>query len=85
MPETVSIQTADKAAFNIESLHRTIAEVNEVILGKPLQINLAMSCILARGHLLIEDLPGMGKTTLAHTLAKVLGLDFARIQFTSDR
>jgi len=84
MPETVSIQTADKAAFNTESLHQTIAEVNKVILGKPLQINLAMSCILARGHLLIEDLPGMGKTTLAHTLAKVLGLDFARIQFTSD-
>jgi len=84
MPETVSINTADKTNDNLESLHLTIAEVNKVLLGKSSQVKLAMSCILARGHLLIEDLPGMGKTTLAHTLAKVLGLEFARIQFTSD-
>jgi len=58
--------------------------LNKIILGKPEQIKLAMVCLLAKGHLLIEDLPGMGKTTLAHALAKVLGLDFQRIQFTSD-
>ena len=55
-----------------------------IILGKERQIRLALACILARGHLLIEDLPGMGKTTLAHTLAQVLGLEFRRVQFTSD-
>ena len=58
--------------------------LNQVILGKEPQIKLALACILARGHLLIEDLPGMGKTTLAHALARVLGLDFRRVQFTSD-
>lgn len=61
-----------------------IAKTSEVILGKEQQIKLALACILARGHLLIEDLPGMGKTTLAHTLAQVLGLSFGRTQFTSD-
>ncbi len=61
-----------------------IAKASEVILGKEQQIKLALACILARGHLLIEDLPGMGKTTLAHTLAQVLGLQFQRLQFTSD-
>jgi MoxR-like ATPase len=55
-----------------------------IILGKERQIRLALACLLARGHLLIEDLPGVGKTTLAHTLARLLGLDFQRIQFTSD-
>ncbi|MDI1308388.1 MAG: MoxR family ATPase [Methylotenera sp.] len=61
-----------------------IAKTSEVILGKQQQIKLALACILAKGHLLIEDLPGMGKTTLAHTLAQVLGLQFQRVQFTSD-
>jgi MoxR-like ATPase len=61
-----------------------IAATSQVILGKEHQIKLSLACILARGHLLIEDLPGMGKTTLAHTLAQVLGLDFRRVQFTSD-
>ncbi len=61
-----------------------ITSLNRVILGKEPQIKLALACILARGHLLIEDLPGMGKTTLAHALARVLGLDFRRVQFTSD-
>ncbi len=55
-----------------------------VILGKEEQIRLAVCCLLARGHLLIEDIPGVGKTTLAHTLAMLLGLKFQRIQFTSD-
>ncbi|MCP4271134.1 MAG: AAA domain-containing protein, partial [Gammaproteobacteria bacterium] len=78
------ISAAEKSKENFSLLQQTIAEINKVILGKTTQVNLAICCILARGHLLIEDLPGMGKTTLAHTLAKVLGLDFARIQFTSD-
>lgn len=55
-----------------------------VILGKDHELRLALACLLARGHLLIEDLPGVGKTTLAHLLARLLGLDYARIQFTSD-
>jgi MoxR-like ATPase len=61
-----------------------IALAGEVILGKERQIRLAMACILARGHLLIEDVPGVGKTTLSHTLARLLGLEYQRIQFTSD-
>lgn len=65
-------------------LNQVIAQVNQVILGKEHQVKLALACLLAKGHLLIEDLPGMGKTTLAHALANVLGLDFQRIQFTSD-
>jgi len=65
-------------------LHNVIAQTEQVILGKPHQIRLALACLLARGHLLIEDLPGVGKTTLAHALARSLGLHFQRIQFTSD-
>lgn len=61
-----------------------LAKANEVILGKAQEIRLAAACLLAGGHLLIEDLPGLGKTTLAHTLARLLGLQFSRIQFTSD-
>jgi len=66
------------------SLKNVIAQTEQVIVGKPLQIRYALACLLARGHLLIEDLPGVGKTTLAHVLAKTLGLQFQRIQFTSD-
>jgi MoxR-like ATPase len=66
------------------SLHNVIAQVEQVILGKPHQVRLALASLLARGHLLIEDLPGVGKTTLAHALARSLGLQFQRIQFTSD-
>lgn len=65
-------------------LNTVVEQLNAIILGKEQQIKLALVCLLAKGHLLIEDLPGMGKTTLAHALAKVLGLDFQRIQFTSD-
>ncbi len=61
-----------------------LAQLNRVILGKDNQIRLCLACLLARGHLLIEDIPGVGKTTLAHALAKTLGLSFQRIQFTSD-
>jgi MoxR-like ATPase len=65
-------------------LERILDQINSIILGKQHPIRLAVACLLARGHVLIEDLPGVGKTTLAHTLARVLGLEFQRIQFTSD-
>ncbi|OMH34031.1 MoxR family ATPase [Motiliproteus sp. MSK22-1] len=61
-----------------------VSEVETVVMGKTHQVRLALACLFANGHLLIEDLPGMGKTTLAHTLAGVLGFSFKRIQFTSD-
>jgi len=63
---------------------RVVEAASRIILGKEAQVRLAVACLLARGHLLIEDLPGVGKTTLANVLAKSLGLDFQRIQFTSD-
>jgi MoxR-like ATPase len=59
-------------------------QAGRVILGKERQLRLALACLLARGHLLIEDVPGVGKTTLAHVLARLLGLQFQRVQFTSD-
>lgn len=65
-------------------LARVSEAANRVVLGKPQQIRLALACVLARGHLLIEDLPGVGKTMLAQVLARALGLAFHRIQFTSD-
>lgn len=60
------------------------AAVNQILLGKDRQVNLAFCALLARGHLLIEDVPGVGKTTLAHAMARVIGSDYQRIQFTSD-
>ncbi|HEY9051561.1 MAG TPA: MoxR family ATPase [Gammaproteobacteria bacterium] len=67
-----------------QSLHKASDNIARIILGKQRQIQLALTCLLANGHLLIEDLPGVGKTTLALTIAKTFGLDFQRIQFTSD-
>ena len=67
-----------------EAIDAAVAEVGTVLLGKQPQIRLALCCLFARGHLLIEDLPGMGKTTLSHALADVLGLSWNRVQFTSD-
>jgi len=61
-----------------------VKEVSKVLLGKESQIRLSLCCLFSRGHLLIEDLPGMGKTTLSHALADVLGLTYQRVQFTSD-
>ena len=66
------------------TLDCAISQASKVILGKEHEIRLAFACLLARGHLLIEDLPGVGKTTMAHTLAQTLGLQYQRIQFTSD-
>jgi len=66
------------------ALAAALAGLETVILGKPRQIRLCLACLLARGHLLIEDVPGVGKTTLAHALAHLLGLAWQRVQFTSD-
>ena len=65
-------------------IDQAVAEVGTVLLGKEQQVRLAICCLIAGGHLLIEDLPGMGKTTLSQALARVLGLDYTRVQFTSD-
>lgn len=62
----------------------TVARIGNVLVGKDHEIRLALACLFARGHLLIEDLPGMGKTTLAQALARALGLSYKRVQFTSD-
>jgi len=67
-----------------QRIDAAVTEVGRVLLGKETQVRLALCCLLARGHLLIEDLPGMGKTTLSHALAQVLGLSWKRVQFTSD-
>jgi MoxR-like ATPase len=66
------------------SVTNVLASLDRVILGKPNAVRLALACLLARGHLLIEDIPGVGKTTLAHALAHLLGLAWQRVQFTSD-
>lgn len=65
-------------------LDRAANEIGKVLFGKERQVRLALCCLVSRGHLLLEDLPGMGKTTLSHALAKVLGLQYRRVQFTSD-
>jgi len=75
---------AAKAGAAGNEIEAVLAQLNRVILGKDAQIRLCLACLLARGHLLIEDIPGVGKTTLAHGLAKTLGLSFQRVQFTSD-
>jgi MoxR-like ATPase len=67
-----------------DALAAAIAQVNKLVLGKPREVRLAFACLIAGGHLLIEDLPGLGKTTLAHALAATVGLEFQRTQFTSD-
>ena len=68
----------------LEKVQAVAAQVGQVVVGKQPQIRLALACLLARGHLLIEDLPGVGKTTLAHALSISLGLQFKRVQFTND-
>lgn len=67
-----------------QTLQQLEYRLNQVILGKPQAVRLALCCLLAQGHLLIEDLPGLGKTTLAHALALSLGVDYNRVQFTND-
>jgi MoxR-like ATPase len=79
-----SVDTAAAREADSAPLDRVLERITSVVLGKPRAVRLALACMLARGHLLIEDIPGVGKTTLAHTLAITLGLSFNRIQFTSD-
>ena len=67
-----------------KKMHAVARQVNQIVVGKELQVRQALTCLLADGHLLIEDVPGVGKTTLAHALAVSLGLQFNRVQFTSD-
>ncbi|MCP5048547.1 MAG: MoxR family ATPase [bacterium] len=67
-----------------ETIDKITGQINSVILGKEMEVRLVFTCLLAKGHLLIEDIPGVGKTTLSQTLAKTLGLSYNRIQFTSD-
>ena len=68
----------------MQKLDALFEQLNSIILGKPLATKLAVVCLLARGHLLIEDIPGVGKTTLSHALARLFGLPYKRVQFTSD-
>ncbi len=77
-------QFAPKSNSALAPMERAIEAAGRIVLGKKTQIRLALACLLARGPVLIEDLPGVGKTTLAHVLARTLGLQFHRIQFTSD-
>lgn len=67
-----------------QRLQAMLVTINEIVLDKPAVVKLAVACLLANGHLLLQDLPGMGKTTLAHAIANHLGLSFNRVQFTSD-
>lgn len=68
----------------LSRLPQVLAQVNELVVGKPHVVRLGVACLLAGGHLLLEDIPGVGKTTLAHALASTCGLGFQRVQFTSD-
>jgi MoxR-like ATPase len=81
---TQPVPTLITHADPLELVGAAIVQLNRIILGKEPQLRLCISCLLARGHLLIEDIPGVGKTTLAHALAETLGLSYQRIQFTSD-
>jgi MoxR-like ATPase len=78
------VSAAGTAGVDAQALERVLGTLETIILGKPQQIRLCLACLLARGHLLIEDVPGVGKTTLAHALGHVLGLAWQRVQFTSD-
>ncbi len=71
-------------SFSKAKLDEIIASISSVLMGKEPEVRIALACLLAKGHLLIEDLPGLGKTTLANAIARVLGLEFNRVQFTSD-
>jgi MoxR-like ATPase len=68
----------------LEKIQTAAAQIGQIVVGKQTQIKQALACALAQGHLLVEDLPGVGKTTLAHAIAATLGLDFKRVQFTND-
>jgi len=82
MPQTPPV--IDNVQSSQQSITAILAKIESVVLGKPQECKLALACLLAQGHLLIEDLPGMGKTTLSHVLATTLGLSYQRTQFTND-
>jgi len=84
MPESTAQRTVPEARPSLELLDQLVQEVETVFHGKREVVRLALAALLARGHVLFEDVPGVGKTTLAHALAKALGVGFRRIQFTSD-
>ena len=84
LTDAANVTNAHGVRTVMQQLESVVAQVSNIILGKERQIRLAIACLLARGHLLIEDVPGVGKTMLAHALASSLGLGFQRIQFTSD-
>lgn len=84
MPETTAPAPSRATQPSLELLDRLVQEVETVFHGKSEVVRLALACVLARGHVLFEDVPGVGKTTLAHALAKTLGVGFRRIQFTAD-
>jgi len=82
---TRTLRTATSGVSDPTGLVQPLLDaLNRIIVGKPNALKLSLACLLARGHLLIEDLPGVGKTTLVHALARVLDLSFQRVQFTSD-
>src|SRR5690606_22371357 len=81
---STSLRPARAETAPVSLLDPVIRALDRIIVGKTMQLRLCVACLLARGHLLIDDLPGVGKTTLAHALAKALGLDYQRVQFTSD-
>ncbi len=78
------VSTESATEVRRKTLAQAEDEVNRILLGKQQQVRLAFCCLLARGHLMIEDIPGVGKTTLAHALAAVMGSAYQRVQFTSD-
>jgi MoxR-like ATPase len=80
----IPLQTTPTTNNRHDRLKEAVSTVNNIVMGKEQQVKLAFSCLLAGGHLLVEDLPGVGKTTLAHALAAVIGVGYQRIQFTSD-
>lgn len=82
--EIIMLEYNDKYSLTKTELDNIVQGIGQVILGKEEAVRLSLACLLACGHLLIEDIPGVGKTTLAHVLANILGLEYQRIQFTSD-
>ena len=79
-----SVSSVVPAVAGTDLMQRLIGQIESIVVGAPQAVRLSLACLIARGHLLIEDLPGVGKTTLAQTLATTLGLSFQRVQFTSD-
>lgn len=80
----ISSFKAKSTAAVADQISHLVAQAGQIVLGQDENLKLALTCLVAGGHLLLEDLPGVGKTTLAHTLARLLGLEFQRLQFTSD-